>query len=113
MQRWMAISLLVCSATGISALHPVSSAQEDQAQIQRKVLTRVAPAYPELARKTNIHGAVKLLAVVASDGKVKSTEVVGGNPVLAQAAVDAVRRWKYEAGPQPTKEVIELKFEIR
>lgn len=81
--------------------------------MRRKVLTRVAPAYPELARKTNIHGAVKLLAVVASDGKVKSTEVVGGNPVLAPAAVDAVRRWKYEAGPQPTKEVIELKFDTR
>jgi len=112
MQRWMAISLLVCSVIGAILCHTLASAQQDQSQTQRKVLTRVAPAYPALARKTNIHGAVKLLAVVASDGKVKATEVVGGNPVLVQAAVDAVRRWKYEAGPQPTKEVIELKFDI-
>jgi len=111
MQRWMAISLLVCSVMGV-ALHPLSSAQQDQpSQTQRKVLSRVAPSYPELARRTNIHGAVKLLAVVASDGKVKSTEVVGGNPVLAQAAVEAVRKWKYEASAQPTKEVVELKFD--
>ena len=106
MRHWMAISLLVWCAAAASL-----SAQQNEPQTQRKVLTRIAPAYPELARKTNIHGAVKLLAVVASDGKVKSAEVVGGNPVLAQAAVDAVRKWKYEAGPQPTKEVIELKFD--
>jgi len=77
----------------------------------RKVVVRVAPSYPELALRTNIHGAVKLIVLIGSDGRVKTTEIAGGNPVLAQAAVDAVHKWKFEAGPQPTKEVIELKFE--
>ena len=77
----------------------------------RKVVVQVAPSYPELALRTNIHGAVKLIVLVGSDGKVKTTEIVGGNPVLAQSAVDAVHKWKFEAGPQPTKELIELKFE--
>jgi len=77
----------------------------------RKVVVRVAPSYPELALRTNIHGAVKLIVLIGSDGRVKTTQIAGGNPVLAQAAVDAVHKWKFEAGPQPTKEVIELKFE--
>jgi TonB family protein len=54
---------------------------------------------------------VKLLVVVAPSGKVMSTEVVGGNPVLVQAAVDAVRKWKYEAGPQQTYAEVELRFD--
>jgi TonB family protein len=77
----------------------------------RKVVVQVAPSYPELALRTNLHGAVRLIVLVGSDGRVKTTEIVGGNPVLAQAAVDAVHKWKFEAGPQPTKEIIELKFE--
>jgi len=77
----------------------------------RKVVVQVAPSYPELAVRTNIHGVVKLIVLVGADGKVKTTEIVGGNPVLVQAAADAVHKWKYEASPQPTKELIELKFE--
>ena len=56
---------------------------------------------------------MKLGVVVAPDGRVESTKVVGGNPVLIQAAVDAVRKWKYEADPQRTSEVVELKFNLR
>jgi len=78
---------------------------------QRKVVVRVAPSYPELASKGNIHGTVKLIVLIASDGRVKTTEIVGGNPVLVKAAVDAVRKWKFEAGSQPTKEQIEVKFD--
>ena len=93
---------------------PVSSlAQHDQSVVERKVLSKVAPTYPNLARKTNIHGTVKLGVVIAPDGRVESTKVIGGNPVLIQAALDAVRKWKYEAGPQRTSEVVELKFNIR
>ena len=77
----------------------------------RKVVVQVAPIYPELALQTNIHGAVKLIALIGSDGKVKTTTIVGGNPVLVQAAVEAVHKWKFQAGLEPTKEVIELKFE--
>jgi len=79
--------------------------------VHRKVVVQVAPSYPELALRTNIHGAVKLVVLVSSDGRVKRTEIVGGNPVLAQAAVDAVQKWKFEARPQPTKEIIEVQFE--
>jgi TonB family protein len=113
MKRYIAMALLVCSSTSVVLSHRFSFAQQDAPEIERKVLSRVAPTYPDLARKTNIHGAVKLGVVVAPDGRVESTKVVGGNPVLIQAAVDAVRKWKYEAGPQRTNEVVELKFNTR
>jgi TonB family protein len=113
MQRWIVIALLVSSAAGAVVSHPFSYAQEGESGVGRKVLTKVVPTYPDLARRTNIHGAVKLAVVIAPDGRVKSTEVIGGNPVLIQAAVDAARQWRYEAGPHSTKEVIELKFGIR
>ena len=113
MKAYIAMALLVCSSTSVVLSHRFSLAQQDAPEIERKVLSKVAPTYPDLARKTNIHGAVKLGVVVAPDGRVESTKVVGGNPVLIQAAVDAVRKWKYEAGPQRTNEVIELKFNTR
>ena len=113
MKRCIAMALLVCSSTSVVLSHHSSLAQQDKSEVERKVLSKVAPTYPDLARKTNIHGAVKLGVVIAPDGRVESTRVIGGNPVLIQAAVDAVRKWKYEAGPQRTNEVIELKFNTR
>ena len=80
--------------------HPLSAGQQTEPDGTRKVLSRVLPAYPELARRTNVSGTVKLDALVASDGKVKATEVIGGNPILVQAAVDAVRKWRFEASAQ-------------
>ena len=113
MKRCIAIVLLVCSSATVVLSHRSSLAQQDESEVERKVLSKVAPTYPDLARKTNIHGAVKLGVVIAPDGRVESTKVVGGNPVLIQAVVDAVRKWKYEAGPQRTSEVVELKFSLR
>ncbi len=79
--------------------------------VERKVVTQVSPVYPDLARRLNLRGVVKLIVVVAPDGKVASTEVMGGNPVLTQAAVNAVRKWRYEAGPEQTRGVVELRFD--
>jgi TonB family protein len=111
MQRWILLAFLAFSTAGVVLSDSFSVAQQDQPEAQRKVLSQVAPAYPELARRTNVHGVVKLMVVVAPDGKVTSTAVVGGNPVLAQAAVDAVRKWRYEAAPQQTHRVVELRFD--
>jgi protein TonB len=90
--------------------HPFSIAQQNEEGGSRKTLSRVMPVYPELARRLNVNGTVKLDALIAPDGKVASTEVVGGNPILIQAAVDAVRKWRFEPSAQQTKQRIELKF---
>jgi TonB family protein len=88
----------------------LSFAQQAEPATARKILTRVVPAYPELARRTNVTGTVRLDATIAPDGEVKSTEVVGGNPILIQAAIEAVRKWRFEPASQQTKERIDLKF---
>jgi TonB family protein len=81
------------------------------AHAERKVASRVAPSYPELARRMHIHGVVKVEATVRANGSVKSTRVLGGNPVLVDAAVDAINKWKFEAEQGETTEVVQLTFE--
>jgi len=61
----------------------------------------------------NIQGVVKVEAQVAPNGTVKSVTVKGGHPMLAQAAVTAVGHWKFEPAPHESKELIEIKFEVR
>lgn len=80
---------------------------------ERKVITRVVPIYPDLARKMHIHGVVRIETVVRANGSVKSTRVVGGNPVLLDAAVDAIGKWKFEPGPSETTELVQLTFEAQ
>lgn len=76
----------------------------------RKIKTRVEPEYPELARRNNISGSARVEVVVAPDGKVKEVKVLGGNPVLVQAVVTAVNKWKYE--PATEESIITLKFDF-
>jgi len=76
----------------------------------REVVHRVPPAYPELARRLQISGIVKLRATIAPNGSVKLIEPVGGNPVLMKAAQEAVTNWKYAPASTETHELIELRF---
>ena len=59
----------------------------------------------------NITGTVKIQVVVAPNGTVKDAKVVGGHPVLAGAALDAVRKWRFESAPVESSGVVEIKFE--
>lgn len=76
----------------------------------RKVQRQIQPQYPALARQFNASGVVKLSIEVAPGGDVRGVKVIGGNPLLVQAAEDAVRKWKYEPGKDSTTEVVEFKF---
>jgi TonB family protein len=111
MRQWLLLSLLVCATAAVVPSAPFSWAQQAEPEVVRKVVSKVAPIYRELARKLNLHGVVKLVVIIAPDGSIKSTEVMGGNPVLTQAAVDAVRKWRYEATPDQTHGVVELRFD--
>jgi TonB family protein len=113
MRRWILLALAVLSTAVVVFTHSSSFAQQGEPEAERRVLVKVVPKYPDLARKMNVHGVVKLTAVIEPDGKVKSTEVIGGNPVLVQAALEAVRQWKFETAPQQTRKMIELRFDER
>ena len=98
---------------GSSSRAQQSSAQSVSVQSNeatRKVVSRRAPQYPDLARRMQISGTVKLEATVAPNGKVKSTKIIGGSPVLTQAALDALQSWKWESSSSESKEMVELTF---
>lgn len=98
---------LLAAVAGLAALNPVSAFGQDEG---RKVKSRVTPIYPELAKRMSVSGTVKVEVTIAATGAVKSTRVIGGHPLLVDAAVDAVKRWKYEPGPDETMQVVEFKF---
>jgi TonB family protein len=88
-------------------LHPVHSHTQGAA---RKLVNHAAPAYPSLARNLALEGVVKVDALVNADGSVKTVDVKGGHPVLAQAAAKAVLNWKWEASTRESHEMVEVKF---
>lgn len=84
--------------------------QAQQADSGRKLIERTAAPYPSLARNMGLQGTVKLEVLVLPDGSVKETQIKGGHPVLAQAAVNSVRHWKWGVAQHESHEVIEIKF---
>jgi len=95
----------------VVACAAVTAAQSSSTSTsERKVTARVAPVYPELARRMRLQGTVKIEAVVKPNGTVKSTRVLGGNPVLVDAATEAVNKWKFESGPSETTEIVHVTF---
>ena len=109
MQRWLAGAAVV-ALMGVIVLHPLTG-RAQQEELTRKAKTKVAPVYPELARRMSISGVVKVQVVVAPNGTVKSTKVVGGHPLLVNAATDAVKKWKFEPAADETTGIVEFKFD--
>jgi TonB family protein len=108
--RWLATGLLALAAC-LSADRPAQGfAQKPEGEITRKIKVKVAPVYPEIARRLSISGVVRLVVVVAPGGNVKSTKVLGGHPVLVNAAEDAVKKWKFETATEENSGVVEVTF---
>jgi TonB family protein len=76
----------------------------------RGVKSRVTPVYPEIARRMKICGLVKVEATVDAQGKVTEVKEVSGNHMLAVAAADAVKQWRFLPGPADTNENVEINF---
>ena len=76
----------------------------------RKVKNRVDPVYPELAKRNNIIGSARVELLVTPDGKVKDVKVLGGNPVLVQAVLTAVVKWKYEPAAEESTVIVKFDF---
>jgi len=92
-------SLVNASATNVPASASPKAADlfevpEDYADDQ--VIHRVHPIYPKGARAKKLQGTVVLQAIIDKQGKVDSLQMVSGDPLLAQAAADAVKQWRYK-----------------
>jgi protein TonB len=61
-----------------------------------KLMQKVEPVYPLIARQARISGTVRLEAIIAADGRIRELKVMSGHPLLVQSALDAVRQWRYQ-----------------
>lgn len=77
----------------------------------RKVVRRVAPIYPQIAKMMHIGGVVRVQATVAPNGEVTQAKAVSGNKMLVPAAEDAIRRWKFAPEAASSTENINIDFE--
>lgn len=82
-----------------------------QAASEREIRSRIAPVYPELAKRMKISGSVKVQATVDPEGKVTAVKSLSGNRMLESAAEDAVKRWKFETASGSSTEEVSINFE--
>jgi len=76
----------------------------------RRVISRVEPEYPDQLKKLYIGGVVRVEAQVAPNGTVKNVKLLGGNPILGQSTMKAVKMWKY--APATAEETLTVKWEF-
>jgi TonB family protein len=108
--RWAAqAGVLLCLISGARSASLFSQSQESASE--RKVIARVEPTYPPTLERLYIGGVVRLQVDIAANGTVESAQVIGGNPILGQAAIAAVKQWKYTPAKTKTKTVERLEFD--
>jgi TonB family protein len=107
LRRVAAVPLLLA---GVPLFCPLLGTAQESSESSRKAVSRQIPNFPTWARNMNIHGNVRLEAVVAPNGTVKSVEIKGGHPVLAEEAARALKQWKWEPASHETREPVEIDF---
>lgn len=104
--------LAVGVVTGSFMVRPLKVLAQEVASdtTKRTVRTKVEPMYPQVARQMNLAGRVKIEATISADGHVVNTRVVGGSPILVSAALDALKRWRFEPAARESTETFEFAF---
>jgi TonB family protein len=98
---------LMMASVALAACVSVQAVEDTE----RHPKVMVQPEYPELARQLSMKGTVRLQLLIAADGHLKETKVLGGNPVLVQASLAAIRKWKYEPAKSETTVVVKFDFD--
>ena len=104
------LCLLAAVAAASVGAFSLRAQEGDITGSKRKVKMLGKPNYPDLAKRLNLSGVVRIEVTVEADGKVKRTRILGGHPVLAAEAERAAMQSEFEPGPKETTEVIEFKF---
>jgi TonB family protein len=102
----LVLSLLIASAF-LSVVPAVAQAHDTG---DRKLITRVEPEYPDALKKLYIGGVVRVEVLVAPNGAVRSTTLIGGSPILGQSTMKAIKQWRY--APASTDETLTVKIEF-
>ena len=96
-RNFLAPTLLLLTLTSLAASQAVPKyVRVGQSVMTGQISEKVAPIYPPLARQARIQGTVVLKVVVSKSGDVENMQLVSGHPMLAPAAIDAVKQWKYQ-----------------
>jgi protein TonB len=85
---------------------PIQRVRVSQGVTKGMIVHRIEPTYPRLAQQARIQGVVVLTAIIDKDGNIQNLRLVSGHPMLASAAIDAVKQWRYKPfllGGQPVE----------
>jgi TonB family protein len=101
--------LRILGATALALVLSLAGASL-QAQDNRKVLSNPVPIYPEVARRLQLVGTVKVQVVIGADGRIKEKKFIGGHPVLVSAVEETLKNWKYAPASGETTTLLEFNF---
>jgi TonB family protein len=107
LRRW---GIWLFQAAALALL--LAMAMPGRAADNRAVKSRVAPAYPEIAKRMRISGVVTVQATVDPDGKVTDAKAISGNRALSPAAEEAVRQWKFVPADAQSTVNVEVTFAL-
>lgn len=81
----------------ILPIHPVATAPafRKSSLLEGNLIRKVPPVYPSLARNARIQGSVVVYALISKAGTIENLQVLSGHPMLAGAAIEAIRQWRY------------------
>jgi TonB family protein len=99
----------VSSSSPVDGVKTLAVYQEEY-EVTRKLISRVEPVYPGILQSNHIGGTVRLKVTIASNGTVEDIELLGGNPILGETAMDAVKKWVYAAGRSRTATEVTISF---
>lgn len=106
LKRYALWALLLSVAPPLGA----RAAQTAEPESRRRISKRVEPGYPDLAYQLRLSGKVKLALEITPEGVVKEVRTLGGHPVLAAAAEDVAKKWRYEPAAKASTEHVVLEF---
>jgi TonB family protein len=106
--RWSRFAVSTVTAALLSSAALAQSSATDEGK--RKVKSKTSPSYPDIARRMNVSGKVKIEVIITPDGRVRSTRIIGGHPLLVQVCEDSVKEWKFFPAPEETTQIIEFDF---
>jgi TonB family protein len=104
------VALLACLVFCFASA-PLPSQTESAGATDRKLISRVEPKYPPTLERLYIGGVVRLEVDIAPNGNVEGAQLLGGNPILGQSAIAAVKQWRYAPAKTRTRTVERLEFD--
>ena len=106
------------SGTGLNVVRPAPVNTKPLSQLEEgRLLQKVQPIYPPIAKQLRIQGDVQLTALIARDGSIEGLKVISGHPMLIPAALQAVSQWRYKpyilnGSPTEVETTIKVTFRL-